>query len=130
MFSSATRLLALLETFAGVPDRQVDTLGGRGVIMEYGSTPYVGWHGKKWRPHITRTKSYVQSSTLITVIGFYEPYHDISSVFISNKTVSVARKLRWSTIPASRHTRGAGRNGLLLSFFLSFFLSSSARLAR
>ncbi len=28
VFLSATRLLALLETFAGVPDRQVDTLGG------------------------------------------------------------------------------------------------------
>ena len=33
VFSSAIRLLALLETFAGVPDRQVDTLGGRGVIV-------------------------------------------------------------------------------------------------
>ena len=51
-------------------------------------------------------KSYVQNSTMIIVIGFYEPYHDISSVFISNKTVSVARKLRWSTIPASRYTGG------------------------
>ena len=29
---------------------------------------------------------------MITFIGFYEPYHDISSVFISNKTVSVASK--------------------------------------
>ena len=28
VFSSATRLLALLESFAGVPHRQVDTLGG------------------------------------------------------------------------------------------------------
>ena len=28
VFSSATRLLALLETFAGVPNRQVNTLGG------------------------------------------------------------------------------------------------------
>ena len=32
VFLSATRLLALLETFAGVPDRQVDTLGGRGLV--------------------------------------------------------------------------------------------------
>ena len=32
VFLSATRLLALLETFAGVPDRQVDTLGGAGRI--------------------------------------------------------------------------------------------------
>ena len=30
VFSSATGLLALLETFAGVPYRQVDTLGGAG----------------------------------------------------------------------------------------------------
>ena len=43
---------------------------------------------------MTRTKSYVQNLALIIVIGFYEPYHDILSVFNSNKTVSVARKLR------------------------------------
>ena len=30
VFSSATGLLALLETFAGVPVQQVDTLGGGG----------------------------------------------------------------------------------------------------
>ena len=30
VFLSATGLLALLETFAGVPVRQVDTLGGAG----------------------------------------------------------------------------------------------------
>ena len=30
VFSSATRLLALLESFAGVPHRQVDTRGGGG----------------------------------------------------------------------------------------------------
>ncbi len=71
--------------------------------------------GKKWRPYIARTKSYVQNSALIIVTEFYEPYHGISSVFISNKTVSVARKLRWSTKPASRHTRGARRNRTLLS---------------
>ena len=98
----------------------------RHVIMEYGSTPYVGWHGKKWRPHITRTKSYVQNSALIIVIGFYEPYYGISSVFISNRTVGVARNLRWSTNPASRYSGGAGLNGT--SSFL--FLLSSARLAR
>ena len=92
--------------------------------MEYGSTPYVGWHGKKWRSHITRTKSYVQNSALITVICCYEPYHDISSVFITNKTVSGARKIRWSTTPASRHNRGAGRNSTSSS------ASSSARLAQ
>ncbi len=32
VFPSATRLLAVLESFAGVLDRQVATLGGRGVI--------------------------------------------------------------------------------------------------
>ena len=31
VFSSATGLLALLETFAGVPIRQVATLGGAGL---------------------------------------------------------------------------------------------------
>ena len=75
---------------------------------------------------MTRTKSYVQNLALIIVISFYEPYHDISSVFNSNKTVSVARKLRWSTKPASRHTGWEGR----ISQLLSFFLSSSARLAQ
>ena len=61
----------------------------------------------------------------------YEPYHGISSVFISNKTVSVARKLRWSTKPASRHTRGAGRNRtLLLILILILILLSSGRLAQ
>ena len=93
------------------------------IIMEYGSTPYVGMaREKKWRPHITRTKSYAQNSALIIVISFYEPYHDISSVSISNKAVSDARKLRWSTRPASRYTRGAGRNQLYNS---SLFLSSA-----
>ena len=32
VFLSATGLLTLLETFAGVPDRQVDSLEGRGLI--------------------------------------------------------------------------------------------------
>ncbi len=35
VFISATRLLALLETFAGVPDGQVDTVEGRGVIVQF-----------------------------------------------------------------------------------------------
>ena len=64
------------------------------------------------------TKSYAQNSALFIVVGFYEPYHDISSVSTSNKTVSGARKLRWSNRPASRYTRGAGRNGTSSSFFL------------
>ena len=33
VFSSATRLLAELESFAGEPDRQVDTLRGRGLVV-------------------------------------------------------------------------------------------------
>ena len=87
--------------------------------MEYGSTPYVGMaREKKWRPHITRTKSYVQNSGLIIVIGFYEPKHDNSGVFISNKTVIVAGKFRWSTVQASRHIRGVGRNRTLLLILL------------
>ena len=76
--------------------------------------------GKKWWPHISHTKSYAQNSALIIIIGFYEPYHDISSVSISNKAVSGAGKLRWGTRPASRYTRGVGRNRLYNSscFFL------------
>ena len=69
------------------------------------------------RPHITHTKSYVQNSPLIIVIGFYEPNHDISSVFISNKTVSGAGKLRWSTTAASRYTGGVGPIGPSSFFF-------------
>ena len=75
------------------------------------------------------TKSYVQNLALFIVIGFYEPYHDISSAIISNKTVSIARTLRWSTIPASRHTRGAGRNRTLLSDSASFFRQASTIMA-
>ena len=56
---------------------------------------------------------------LIIVIGFYEPYYDISSVFISNKTVGVARNLRMSTRLASRHSGGEGRNRTILSSFFS-----------
>ena len=78
---------------------------------------------KKWRHHLTRSKSYVQNSAVITGIGFYEPFHDISSDSISNKTVSIARKLHWSTRPASQHTGGEGPNSIILS-------SSSARLAQ
>ena len=74
-----------------------------------------------------RTKLYVQNSPLIIVIGFYEPYHDISSVFISNKTVSGAGKLRWSITLASRYTGGMGPNGPCN--YSSLFLSS-ARLAQ
>ena len=43
------------------------------LIMEYSSTPSVAMARKKWQTHTTRTKSYVQNSTQIIVIGFYEP---------------------------------------------------------
>ena len=48
------------------------------------------------------TKSYVQNSALNVVTSLYEPYQSFSSVFISNKTVSVASDHRWRTTPASR----------------------------
>ena len=35
VFSSATRLLVLLESLAGVPDWQVATLGGRDIIDNF-----------------------------------------------------------------------------------------------
>ena len=35
VFLSATRLLALVESFAGVSHWQVDTLGGRGVMVYF-----------------------------------------------------------------------------------------------
>ena len=58
--------------------------------------------GKKWRPHITRIKSYVQNSALEAVINFGKPYQSFSGVFMSNKSVSVARDHRWSTTSVSR----------------------------
>ena len=56
----------------------------------------------------------------------------ILSVLISNKTVSVARKLRWSTCTtlACRHTAGEWPISLLLSFFLSFFSQASTIMAK
>ena len=50
-----------------------------GIIMEYGSTPYVGMVRKKMAAPYNAYKI-IRSE-----------YHDISSVFISNKTASVAR---------------------------------------
>ena len=35
--------------------------------------------GKKWRPHITRIKSYVQNSALDAVINFGKPYQSLPS---------------------------------------------------
>ena len=58
--------------------------------------------GKKWRPHIARIKSYVQNSALDAVINFGKPYQSFSGVFMSNKSVSVARDHRWSTTSVSR----------------------------
>ena len=71
--------------------------------MEYGSTPYVGmaWE-KNGVHHITRIKSYVQNSALDAVINFGKPYQSFSGVFMSNKSVSVARDRRWSTTSVSR----------------------------
>ena len=45
---------------------------------------------------------------------------DISSVFISNKTVSVAGNLRWSTTPGNHYTGGVAKSST--SFFVSYFL--------
>ena len=53
-------------------------------------------------------------------IGLFEPYHDISSVFISNKTVSFAGALHWQVDTLGG---GGGANCILLS-------SSSARQAQ
>ena len=54
-----------------------------------------------------------------------------SSVFISNKTDSGARKLLWSTTPASQHTGGEGPNGLRMKFFfVSFFSQASTIMAK
>ena len=72
--------------------------------MEYGSTPYVGMAWEKNGVHIaiTRIKSYVQNSALDAVINFGKPYQSFSGVFMSNKSVSVARDHRWSTTSVSR----------------------------
>ncbi len=43
-------------------------------IMEYGSTPYVGWHGKKVASPNNAYDS-CHNSALIIVIGFYECFH-------------------------------------------------------
>ena len=58
--------------------------------------------GKKWPPHVLCTKHYIQNSALDVVISLYEPYQSFSSVFISNKTISIARDHRWSAKLACR----------------------------
>ena len=72
------------------------------------------------------TISYVQNSALIIVIGFYEPYHGISSVLIVNTTVSVARS--FAGVP-HRQVDTLGGRGLIVHFFLSFFSQASAIMA-
>ena len=57
--------------------------------MEYGSTPYIGMDPKKIAAPLY-AYIYVQNSALDLVISFCGPYLSFSSVFISNKTLSVA----------------------------------------
>ena len=98
--------------------------------MEYGNTPYVGMALDKNGGPVKCVQNHVQNSALIIGIGLFEPYYDISSVFISNKTVSGARKHCQSTRPASRYTGWERPNGLsLLCFFLSFISHASTLLA-
>ena len=72
------------------------------IIIEYGSTLYVGMAWEKNGVHISRIKSYVQNSAIDAVINFGKPYQSFSGVFMSNKSVSVARDHRWSTTSVSR----------------------------
>ena len=85
--------------------------------MEYGSTPYVGMARKKMAAPYNAYKIIRLELGSVYSHRLYEPYHDISSVLISNTAVSVARKLRWSTTPASQHTGGSGPISLLHSLF-------------
>ena len=55
--------------------------------------------GKKWPLH---ANWYAQNSALDVVICLYEPYQAFSSVFISNKTVNIAREHRCGTTLASQ----------------------------
>ena len=66
------------------------------------STPSVGMARGKMVVACKVYKSYVQNSALDVVISLYEPYQSFPSVFISIRTVSVARDHRWSTTPARR----------------------------
>ena len=83
-------------------------------------------------PYNVQKNRMFQNSVLIKMIGLYEPYHDISSVFISNKNVSIARKLCW--IPhrqvaiLNREGGGEWPNHLLQSFF--FFSQASTITAK
>ena len=72
------------------------------IIIEYGSTQYVGMAQKKMAAPLNMYKSDVQNSALDVVRSFYEPYQSFSNVFINNKTASAARDHRWSTTSASR----------------------------
>ena len=61
-------------------------------IMEYGSTPYIGMAPKQMATPLHVYS--VQNSALDLVISFCGPYLSFSSVFISNKTLSVAGQHR------------------------------------
>ena len=64
------------------------------------------------------TKSYVQNSALDVGTSLYEPYRSFSSVFISIKTVSVARDHRWSTTPAIHYPRNP-QNSITASIIIT-----------
>ena len=87
--------------------------------MEYGSTPYIGMAPKKMAAHCMCTKWYVQNSALDIVISFYGPYLSFSSVFISNKTLSVAGEHRW------KYHISKSLNEQIVYFFLSFFSNAT-----
>ena len=62
-------------------------------IMEYGSIPYVGVAQEEKNGCPIKLVQNLMFRTLLwnVVRSFYEPYQSFSSVFISNKTVSVDR---------------------------------------
>ena len=67
------------------------------------------------------TKAYVQNSALGIVTSIYEPYQWFSSVFIGEKTVSVARDHRW--VP---HRQVAKRAKSSIFFLLSSSFSQAS----
>ena len=89
----------------------------------YGVRVYSLCRDGTWQPHMTCTKSYVHYSALIIVIGFYEPYHDISSVFTIKKTVMLLET--FAGVPhrqvATLKGGGGGESGQTV-YFSSFFL--------
>ena len=69
------------------------------------------------------TKVYVQNSALDIVTSLYEPYQWFSSVFISEKAVSVARDHRW--VPHRQVVKRAKSSIFFLSSSSSFSQASS-----